>query len=116
MTRLVVACLMGVMIFIQASQAEADAGRFEVIPGAQVPGQDGEIRQQSILLDSATGQTWVLSPAKRSGEGPAARWVPIDRKGTAPIDAATNSADLSNRATKKTSGAKRMGEGWEHDP
>ena len=74
------------------------------------------LSQQSILLDSATGQTWVLSPAKRSGEGPAARWVPIDWKGFAPVSTAANAANLSSGGKKKVVGAKRIGEDLDYDP
>lgn len=54
-----------------------ESGRYQVIPDAMVPGPTGELRAQTILLDTATGRTWTLAPGAASDKGRRANWMPI---------------------------------------
>ncbi|MDJ0943726.1 MAG: hypothetical protein QNJ30_09685 [Kiloniellales bacterium] len=54
-----------------------DPGRFQVIPGAQVPDRTGKPRSRTILLDTATGRTWTLAPSAVSDDPRRATWMPI---------------------------------------
>ena len=60
-----------------SDDARYEAGRYQVIPDAMVPGPGGKLQQQTILLDSATGRTWTLAPGTGADKGERANWMPL---------------------------------------
>lgn len=80
MTRYFVASLIGLMVFAQSAWADLDGddlGRYQVVPGAVVPGKSGKPKSQTILVDTSTGETWVLMADAKSGGKAGAVWVPV---------------------------------------
>lgn len=100
MSRLVLALLAG-MVFLagaaSAGQSESEPGRYEVIPDAAVPDKAGKVNQKAILLDTATGRTWVLSASGEFGGLPGPLWEPLKMKPIEPVQA---SASGTNKASK----------------
>lgn len=77
MTRYLVAGLIGLMVFAQGAWANLDGkdlGRYQVIPNAAVP---GKAKAQTILLDTSTGETWVLMSDAKAGGKAGAIWVSV---------------------------------------
>lgn len=81
MFRLVIQSLVGIAFLAQtawANDAGADVGRYQVIPDALVPGKGGKPQERTILLDSATGRTWLIAPGAQPGTSSRPMWVPIE--------------------------------------
>lgn len=93
-------CLAGTVFLAKvawAGEDGADLGRYRVIPNAMVPGKSGKLQEQAILLDSATGRTWVITPGARKGSPSGPLWVPMEVKTEDPVDASTKSTDPLSR-------------------
>ena len=60
-----------------SDDARHEAGRYQVITDAMVPGPGGKLQQQTILLDTATGRTWTLAPGTGAHKGEGANWMPL---------------------------------------
>ncbi len=60
-----------------SDDARHEAGRYQVIPDAMVPGPSGKLQQRTILLDTATGRTWTLVPESGAKKGQRANWMPL---------------------------------------
>lgn len=102
MSRLVLALLAGMFFLAQAAAADqrkGEPGRYQVIPGAAVPGKGGKVSQKPILLDTATGQTWVLSSSPGFGGLPGPLWEPLRMKPIEPVKAA---AKVPSKVKTKT--------------
>lgn len=81
MFRSTLASLVGFVCLAQtawASDQPADVGRYQVIPDALVPGKGGKLKERTVLLDSATGRTWLIAPGAQQGKSSEPVWVPID--------------------------------------
>ena len=63
-----------------AGQRGDTAGRYQVIPDAVVPGKNGQLEKRTLLLDSVTGLTWVITRHPKSGKGADPLWSPIETK------------------------------------
>ena len=63
-----------------ADQPGDSAGRYQVIPDAVVPGNNGQLEKRTLLLDSVTGLTWVITRHPKSGKGADPLWSPIETK------------------------------------
>ena len=103
MSRLVLASLAGMLFLAQAAaadQSKGEPGRYQVIPGAEVPAKGGKVSQKAILLDTATGQTWVLSLGTEFGGLPGPLWKPLRVK---PAEPAKASAKGTNKAVPASS-------------
>lgn len=80
MTRYFVASLIGLMVFAQSAWADLDGndlGRYEVVPGAVMPGKAGKPTSRTMLVDTSTGETWILVADAKSGGKAGAVWVPV---------------------------------------
>ena len=60
-----------------SDDGSSDAGRYQVIPDAQVPDRAGKPQARTILLDTVTGRTWALAPSAVSDDPRRATWMPI---------------------------------------
>lgn len=95
MTRQAVAILAGVLLLAEAAwadQSPGSPGRYQVIPDAMVPGKGTKPNERAVLLDSATGQTWILAPGPGFGGLPGPVWIPLVMQ---PTDRAERSAKPS---------------------
>ena len=104
MNRWFFSCLAGTLFLAEAAWAGedgADLGRYRVIPNAMVPGKSGKLQEQAVLLDSATGRTWVVTPGAGKGPSPGPLWVPMEIKTEDPVEASAGSADTSSRRQQK---------------
>ncbi len=98
MSRSLIASVVAALLLAPSAWADSDRkniGRYQLIPDATVANKTGKRQEQAILLDSATGKTWVLV----RGQGSAAIWLPVEVK--APEGAQT--ADRSNDDDKAQS-------------
>ena len=128
MNRPLTAALIGAALVTQAVSASdgfAGDGRYQLIPKVPVPSQTGKSREQAILLDTKTGQTWRLARDAKKGKTKGAHWVPLDLI----IDEQVNIGDASIAAKgeKKKRGAfgaskphanptRRLSEDYDDDP
>ena len=87
MTRLFLGTLTAVLLTAQpvsgpawAEDPNPDLGRYQVIPSAMVPDQTGKPRDKTILLDTATGRTWVITHGKSTGATAGPLWQPLPVK------------------------------------
>ena len=107
MSRLVLASLAGMLFLAQAAaadQSKGEPGGYQVIPGAEVPAKGGKVSQKAILLDTATGQTWVLSLGTQFGGLPRPLWEPLTMKPSEPAKAAAKVTSKTKAAvSQKTS-------------
>lgn len=81
MVRLIIVSVFGTYFLAQtafAADNPADRGRYQVIPDALVPGKGGKIQERTIMLDSATGRTWLIAPGAKSGKSNRPIWIPIE--------------------------------------
>lgn len=102
MLRPTLASLVGVVCLAQtawASDQHADVGRYQVIPDALVPGKGGKLQERAVLLDSVTGQTWLIAPEAQQGRSAAPVWVPIEMELPKRSNTATWSNDDPETAT-----------------
>ena len=79
MSRFLSASVVAALLLASSAWADNDRdhiGRYQLIPDAVHTGKAGKRQEQAILLDSATGKTWILSRGKGSG----AVWVPVEVK------------------------------------
>lgn len=102
-----------------AGDDDSGVGRYQVIPGALVPGTNGRPQEQALLLDSATGRTWILTPG--AGKGPASRplWVPMELRIRERVEVSTDSpkpatSPQPNRA-KTPVGQRSNQRGYDYD-
>ena len=108
MNRQILASFAGSLLFAQAAWAAdpaADFGRFQVIPNALVPSKGGKMQEQAILLDTATGRTWRMTPGVASGKPSGPTWVPIEAK----VDDRVNSLAGLAGGSGQTAGQRTFG-------
>lgn len=121
MTRVIFASLVGSLVLAQAAWAAEDSeklGRFQVIPNAMVPSSSGEAQEQAVLLDSATGQTWLIEPSDKSG--PHWRQIQVmvgDRVGTLAesVEQAEKSVESTTFTAKPVTTKPSHRPGWDYD-
>lgn len=110
---------------VSARDGFAEGGRYQLIPKVPVPSQTGKSREQAILLDTKTGQTWRLVWDAKNGKTKGAHWLPMDLVFAEELN--RGSASLASRGAKKNeaSGAKgtrknpshrRLDEDYDDDP
>lgn len=63
---------------VVAGESWAESDRYTLVPNAQVPNAKGQGEARAVLVDSKTGQTWVMVRDENAGSGAALKWVPID--------------------------------------
>lgn len=63
-----------------AFEPSDEPGRYQVIPDAVVPGKNGALQKRTLLLDTLTGLTWVISRDPKSSKRPEPLWVPVETK------------------------------------
>lgn len=106
------ASFVGVLFLAQTAWADTDVGRYRVIPDALVPGKGGKPQGRTVLLDSATGRTWLIAPSGRQGKSSRPIWVPIEIE---PADRSNSAARSGNRSgavtAPKPNAAKRSPKG-----
>ena len=105
MGKRILAFLAGMLFLAQAASAgqdDGEPGRYLVIPDAAVPAKGGNTSERAILLDTATGRTWVLSPGPEFGGLTGPRWEPLTMKPSEPVEAA---AETGGKA--KSSGGQK---------
>ncbi len=111
MIRPIVASIVGGLCLVQtawASDDRADVGRYQVVPDALVPGKGGKLQERTLLLDSATGQTWLMAPGAQRGKSPRPIWVPLDLEHADRTNSAARSSENPDSATiPKSKAAKR---------
>ena len=98
MIRPTLASFVGVLFLAQSAWAagdEAEVGRYQVIPDALVPGKGGKLQERTVLLDSATGRTWLIAPGATPSKSSRPIWVPIE----------IELADRSNSAARSGNGS-----------
>ena len=61
---------------VAVGEGHAEPGRYQLIPNAQIPGAAGSSETRSVLLDSSSGQTWIMVQDDK-GDG-TMTWVPVD--------------------------------------
>ena len=111
MNRPLIAALIGAAFVTQALSAGdgyADDGRYRLIPKVPFPSQTGKSREQPILLDTETGQTWRLASDPKKGKTKGATWVPMDL--IFPEPPSVGDASLAARGESKRRGALKSGE------
>ena len=108
MSKRFLALLAGMLFLAQAAsadQGDGEPGRYLVIPDAAVPAKGGKIVRKAVLLDTATGRTWVLSPGPQFGGLTGPLWEPLKMKPSEPVQASAktpgkakspSSQDVSN--------------------
>ena len=61
-----------------AGDSLAETGRYQLIPKVAIPNQSGKTREQPVLLDTETGQTWRLGKESKGKKADGLQWVPLD--------------------------------------
>lgn len=111
MIRPTLASLVGILFVAQtawAADREADIGRYQVVPDALVPGKGGKPQERTVLLDSATGETWLMSPGAQQGKSSRPIWVPIEVEVPDQANTATwSSGDPKKATVPRSNAAKR---------
>ncbi len=103
----------------------SDAGRYQVISGAQMTDRNGKPRPQTILLDTATGRTWTLAPDATSDAARRLTWLPIPVQsfdsqqalaGPGSENAKARRQDTRNRDKRQGEGYRERLWNYERDP
>ena len=96
----ILACLAGLLLLAPAARADQGKmvpGRYQVIPDAVVPAKGRKAAPQAVLLDTATGRTWILSAGEfGSLQGPL--WEPLRMEPGKPGETSASAAG-SNKGT-----------------
>ncbi len=110
MIRPTLASFVGVLILAQTAWADGgEVGRYQVIPDALVPGKGGKPQERTVLLDSATGRTWLIAPGAQRGKSARPIWVPIEIEPADRSHSAARSGTGSGTVTApKPNAAKRF--------
>ena len=124
MTRYFVASLIGLMVFTQSAWADLDGddlGRYQIVPGAVVPGKAGKATTKTMLIDTSTGETWVLMADAKSGGKAGAVWVQVkimahDGKQTARSVSGTRVQESSTSDEKIRRRTRPLHFDYENDP
>ena len=110
---------------MSARDGLADGGRYQLIPKVPIPGQTGTSREQAILLDTKTGQTWRLVWDVKQGKNKGALWLPMDlvfaeelNPGRTSLAArgARKSESAGTKAARKNTSHRRLDEDYDDDP
>ena len=112
---------------VAASDSWAESGRYSLVPDAQVPNAQGKSETRAVLLDSKTGQTWVMVRDDNAGSGAAMKWVPIDiafkeQAKRQPVQIDTSEPAQNHRATQpkpqfeRENGRKTRLNAYDNDP
>ena len=62
---------------VAVGPGHAEPGRYQLIPNVQIPGAAGGLETRSVLLDSGSGQTWIMVPNDDGDSDSAMTWVPV---------------------------------------
>lgn len=124
MTRYFVASLIGLMVFAQSAWADLDGddlGRYQIVPGAVVPGKAGKATAKTMLIDTSTGETWVLMADAKSGGKAGAVWVQVkimtpDGKQTARSVSGTRVQESSTSDERIRRRTRPLNFDYENDP
>ncbi len=99
-----------------SDDTDHEAGRYQVIPDAMVPGSGGKLQQQTILLDTATGRTWTLAPKAGADKRQRANWMPIPVTDFDTQEASASPArELPNAEPRGSSAQEQGGGGGSRD-
>ena len=110
MNRPLFAALIAAALVTQMMSARdglADGGRYQLIPKVPVPSQTGTSREQAVLLDTKTGQTWRLVWDAKTGKTKGAHWMPMDLVFAEELD--PGRASLASRGSKKSERSEAKG-------
>ncbi len=102
MVRLIIVSVFGAVSLAQTASAAdnpAEMGRYQVIPDALVPGKGGKVQERTIMLDSATGRTWLIAPGTQAEASNRPMWIPIEVEMPKRTNAASWSEDDPETAT-----------------
>ncbi len=105
-----------------SDDTDQEAGRYQVIPDAMVPGPGGKPQQKTILLDTATGRTWTLAPGAKADKGQGANWMPLpvtdfdtQQASASPASEAVRTEPQSSRAQEQSKGGGYRDRLWDYE-